>query len=325
MRKFVGIVFASLLALVSFADWRGAFDDAYFAQAVEPEMQEVLVWTQVAGLPIATATHGCAVLGSNLYCIGGMYSGGYLTNVWKFDGSSWSAATALPASIAFFSTATFGTNIFLMGGQGSLGSYTPYCFRFDGNSWTRIGNMPNGRNYSLAGVLGTNLYCIGGAKPGDDPETGVYFLQTTGTWGTATALPGGNSFAGPIAPTFSNKLYSVSGGGENNPGITNVWRFDGSSWEQTVGVKVGNILGVSITYQDKIYQIAGNVGGTTVTNVYRFDGSQWVEIVGLPLPVQFVAAGVLDDKLYVVGGQYYSGGWVQRTNVFRLDISFEPK
>ena len=80
-------------------------------------------------MPAARAHFGYTVYDGKAYVIGGG-----VTNVFAFDGVTWSEVAGLPSARSNLCAAVLDGSLYALGGQN--GSNCASVFRFDGTSWT---------------------------------------------------------------------------------------------------------------------------------------------------------------------------------------------
>ena len=101
-----------------------------------------VTWTQLSTMVTARTRHGCVLVNSTLYVVGG-YSAGYLSSVEKLDLSTgvWSAGPDLPNAIYLVQTVQHDGDVYVVGGDGS--AYDGEILKLEGNSWVTVANTGN--------------------------------------------------------------------------------------------------------------------------------------------------------------------------------------
>ena len=99
-----------------------------------------LTWTQLSTMVTARAWHGCVLVNSTLYAVGGFGSAGRLSSVEKLDLSTgvWSAGPDLPNAIYLVQTVQHDGDVYVVGGDGS--AYDGEILKLEGNSWVTVAN-----------------------------------------------------------------------------------------------------------------------------------------------------------------------------------------
>jgi len=99
-----------------------------------------LTWTQLSTMVTARYYHGCVLVNSTLYVVGGYGSGGWLSSVEKLDLSTgvWSAGPDLPNAIVCVQTVQYDGDVYVVGGGGP--AYDGEILKLEGNSWVTVAN-----------------------------------------------------------------------------------------------------------------------------------------------------------------------------------------
>ncbi len=109
----------------------------------------------------------------------------------------------------------------------------------------------------------------------------------------------------------SGALYSI--GGYNSAALTNVLRFNGTTWTQVRGLPGPRNHAACGVLNDSLHVIGGSDGGTSYTNVWQYNGVSWSEVQGLPVNMSGMECDRLGGSLYLVGSLS------ALTNVYRYD------
>jgi N-acetylneuraminic acid mutarotase len=167
----------------------------------------------------------CAeVLNNKIYVIGGLNSGwGTTTNVYMWDGASWTEVEGLPISLARSTSAVYSNKIWILGGYS--GSALKSVYSYDGTNFTAETDLPIERYSGQAAVLSNKLYYIGGENGGG--QTNVY-VYDGGVWNEVIGLP--ESRYNGKALTMDSKIYVVNGDRDMDNDTQIVHVFDGVTW-----------------------------------------------------------------------------------------------
>jgi hypothetical protein len=165
----------------------------------------------------------------------------------------------------------------------------------NGATWARICTDAPTENFGvyMVGRLGADLYIMGGQTDPSNPATGlssVYRSSDGGaTWTQLTDAPWDPRGMVWHPCEHKGKLYVVSGGlydGSSPSGsvaYNDVWRFDGTSWEEVLADGHGQFVGaihVSLaSVNGRLWLLNGHVPSTT-TDLLRAaysddDGATW--------------------------------------------------
>ncbi len=157
----------------------------------------------------------------------------------------------------------------------------------------------------------------------DQYFAGSYLAPETGTWNEVAGLPIGCQRG--VVEAIGGFLFYISG---DNPELTtarstNVFRYNGTSWESVGPIPKGTRFAASGVANGKIYYYGG-MQTLNLTNAYEFDGSSWVAIAPLPVGMRYHTGGALEDQVFSFGGWYYgtktnvysyNGTWSHRANL----------
>ncbi|MBI2440446.1 MAG: DUF1573 domain-containing protein [Lentisphaerae bacterium] len=264
----------------------------------------------MAGLPAARYFFAAGVLSNALYAMGG-YSGGGKTNVYRFDGATWTEVAGLPAQQYAMAGGVLSNTLYSI--AGNIGVVQTNVYRFNGTTWTEVAGLPAQRAYPAAGTLNGALYAIGGAVSGT-ARTNVYRYNGA-TWSEVASLPAPRQLLG--AGVLNSALYAVGGRDSANTAQTNVYRFDGTNWTEVAGLPAARGGLTVAVLNNALYAVGGDESGIK-TNVYRYNGTNWTEVAGLPVARWALAADELNGSLYAVAGDSTGGGATQ-TNVYRYN------
>jgi len=227
----------------------------------------------------------------------GTTNGGYLNDLWKYDGTNWTwvsgdntqgqlgvygtkrvtSATNKPgARIGSISWMDSSGNLWLFGGRGFDGTGIGYLndlWKFDGANWTWVsGDSMVAQN----GVYGTKKVAAGTNKPGARSGS-ISWIDSSGN------------------------LWLLGGGGFDRAGnwgcLNDLWKYDGVNWTWVSGDSYVNQIGAY-----------GTKGVAAVTNKpgARFDSISWMD---------------KSDNLWLFGGIGYdnTGKYSSLNDLWKFD------
>ena len=183
------------------------------------------VWTNTTAFPTPTTyMAGCGTQTAALTAGGGS---GYVTDVKKFNGTTWSAnPNGIPYGAEASSLLGIQTAAIWFGGGGAPGpGYPAECASFNGTSFSSTPSLNNDKRY---GSMATGTQTAGLAAVGGSPQTANTEKWNGSTWTNSGNLP------------FVN--YNVSGNGVGTQGAAMLWLgskpgpntttqyFNGSTW-----------------------------------------------------------------------------------------------
>lgn len=148
-----------------------------------------------------TATYGMAgaVIGNNIYVIGGVAGNAFSngTQVYDVTSNTWSTSTASTLSSIYSTASAIGNDIYLVGGiynngSSNLASSTVLKGTVNGASitWKKLGDFPIALYSAAAGVANGNLFVAGGADGNNTPLATTYkFDAAKSKWTTSFTMP----------------------------------------------------------------------------------------------------------------------------------------
>ena len=201
-------------------------------------------WSAIASLPGKKVVMASAIVGTNIYIIGGADAVGYNSTVYKYDilTDTWSTVASLPVATGWGKAVAHGTNIYFAGGldvPATTVFSTVYVYNTLTDTWATATSMPGARFGGAFAGTGNKIVYVGGADLTVISNT-VYvgtisaIDPTIITWATAkspypgtTGQPSGELIE-DIAGTSAIHVKPTSNR-VNYPGGT-MYRFDGAPW-----------------------------------------------------------------------------------------------
>jgi outer membrane protein assembly factor BamB len=267
-------------------------------------------------------------------------TGGYLNDLWKWDGTYWTWVSGSNTRNQYGSYGTLGVpnsanapgsrngsltwkdasgNLWLFGGYGFAASTTNYLndlWKWDGTYWTWV----SGSNQAnQAGVYGTKGVPAAGNIPGARTEA-VSWIDATGNF----LLFGGYGY-GSSATTAGR--------------LNDLWKWDGASWTWLSGSKLTNQYGVygtkgvpngtnlpgarneAVSWTDRsgnLWLFSGFGYAATVydylNDLWKWDGTNWTWVGGSSNVDQYGVYGTtgVSSNWNAPGARYAAVSWVDR-------------
>jgi len=219
------------------------------------------MWEQIATLPIACADSATALIGSELYVIGGHTPGGaaeYIADVQvlNIDTGQWRTETSLPVAMAGASVAVYADHIYLFGGVTATGEVNT-ALRFDPSApaWVQRHPAPaNGLSHGAAETLGNSIYVAGGWPQ----KRSLYrYLPEPDAWQTLPPMRDGrHSF---VMVSDERNLY-VAGGGHGEARLSTAERYNAAQniWIPLPNLSFSARVGTTGVYAGgRLYAIGG--------------------------------------------------------------------
>jgi hypothetical protein len=171
--------------------------------------------TALAPLPTPREGLTVAVLGGQLYALGGHTTGGDPTGaVESYDPgtNSWTSRAPLPIARTWPAAAVVGSTLYAVGGGEQFApSNTIEAYNATLDAWTTLvaSPMPTPRTGLAAAVVNGKLYAIGGFDGFNNVGTVEVFNPATGTWTIGAPMPTPRTLLEAVA--IDGLIYAVGG------------------------------------------------------------------------------------------------------------------
>lgn len=261
--------------------WRSIFLLTLLLAAIIPAAASASGWREGSPMSTGRAFAGGALLGSDLYVVGGDSTSGprAVAEIYDIRGDIWRAAPALPVGLQQFGMAALGGRLYVSGGYEAPAPQRPDFM--SPQDTDGFGTVSEGGDTSHAWVY--------------DPRVG--------TWLSIADMPGKRAGHGFIP--VGGKIYAIGGRGSS---ATRVWAYDpgGDKWEMAGdAMPAPRVAAAYVEVDGRIYAIGGLSNGTATSRVDVFDPStgRWQSGPSLPIPRSGHVAALLDGKVHVTGGE----------------------
>jgi len=245
-------------------------------------------WSAAPAFPIPILDEAVTSVGGNLYAFAGQSSGGYIANVYKFDGATWTPKASYPAAVGLPAAVTDGTNVFIMGGVTSSGftsvpQKTLYRYNVAADTYTPLAPFTTATWNHAAVYLNGKIYKFAGTGPATASTNALEIYDVaTNVWSAGATYPLSVSFVSAFAQ--GNFIYAA--GGLASAGsvttaktyrydpATNVWddaamadlpgpRWGGAgAFVGSHGVVAGGHVGPSLSSSAVTWDLASNTWST---------------------------------------------------------------
>lgn len=239
-------------------------------------------WSDGAPMSTGRAFAGGAILGGELYVIGGDSTSGPRTvaEIYDIRGDIWRASPSLPAGLQQFGLAELNGKLYVSGGYEAPATQRP-----------DIGTFNNPLPETPVDD-----------QAGDTTHTWIYDPDI-GTWIASAPMPAPRAGHGFVA--VGGKIYALGGRGE---GASRVWVYDPGSntWSATGDAMPSpRVAAAYVTVDGRIYVLGGLVGGAATARVDIFDPAtgRWQSGPQLPEARSGHVAALMDGKIHVTGGE----------------------
>lgn len=293
-------------------------------------------WHEGAPMTTARAHAGAALLGEDLYVVGGGSASGprALTEVYDTIGDIWRADVALPVGLEQFGMAASGGQIYVAGGYAAGGtrdapmleeSAATWVFDRAVGGWRNVAPMPAPRVGLALVAIGDKLYALGGK--GNDAARVFVYDPAADTWSVARAsLPAPRSDAAIVA--LGHDIYVIGGLEGRAPSArVNILDTDTGTWRVGPPLPAPREGHVAAVLGGKIHVTGGQSLSPPKTFADHFvlEGGAWVKAAPLPTPRHAAVAAATGGKLFVIGGSPGAGVFTVFTQSDAVDIYVSGK
>lgn len=282
-------------------------------------LSTVIVTGWSSGLPMPTARYwaASAVVGNDIYVIGGAISGS-TDAVEKYNTltNSWTSLPAMPFQAFLLRGATVGGKIYIFGG-----SSTQLVYRYDpaSGTWTKLTDMPYLNWMGAPAVVNNKVYIFGGySSSGTAMNTSLEYDPSTDTWTTKATMP--TARYAPATAVYNNMIYVLGG----NYGVNKNEVYDPATntWQTKAAVPFTNYgWGVAGALNGNIYFVDS---GTSNMAVYFPLTDNWTSVSGLSTPRQYLTGEIVNGKLYVIGGNDSSSVKTNIVDIYAPSATLAP-
>jgi N-acetylneuraminic acid mutarotase len=285
-------------------------------------------WRKGAPLPIARTEVAAALVGGEIFVVGGFTPNG--KNSARVDAYSpatnrWRRIPDLPVSVDHAAAAGSGGRLYIAGGYDVDRGQLNAAFVFADGKWTPLPPMPEARAAAGAAVVKGKLYVVGGvASPVIQSgqrlavKTLVFDLSTQ-RWSTVTG-PTPREHLGVTA--LNGRIYALAGrkaGADTNLDLFEVFAPGWTSWRRLPSVpgKRGG-TGAAAT-GNLIVSAGGETPTVTIRTVFAYSTKtrRWRRLANLPTPRHGLGVVASGRRIFVIGGGGRPGlGEVSAANEF---------
>ncbi|GEM_PF-1563428 len=270
-------------------------------------------WSSKTPMPTARVSPAAAVVGDQLYVIGGFTDlAGTFSVVEVYDPTtdSWSSKTPMPTSRGRLALAVIDEMIYAIGGnegESAVEAYDPFT-----NTWTSKASLTAGRLAPAAGVINGKLYVAGGTFSPDSLQTLEVYDPATNTWTLNAPMPTPRFLL--AAGAIDGKLYAVGGANSVHGGsglaVLEVYDPVSNTWATKAPMLTPRSDLAAAVIDGKLYVVGGfSAESTTGSELEVYDpiSDQWSTLSLMSTPRGGLAASALGGKLYTTGGTFLPG------------------
>lgn len=290
-------------------------------------------WREGAPMTTARAYAGAAVLGDDLYVVGGGGTSGPLsmTEIYDTIGDLWRAAAALPFGLQQFGIAADGGEIYVAGGYAARGSHDdPFEEESDDlwvldpsvGTWVSGAPMPSSRVALGLAAVGGKIYAIGGKGPG--AQRVFVYEPALDRWRVAkAAMPAPRSDM--ALAIVGDEIYAIGGrDGQGASARVDIYDPVRDAWRAGPSLPAPRAGHAAAVLDGEIHVTGGESLSPPRTYTDHFvlapgDGT-WRRAARLPTPRHAAVAVTVNDRLYVIGGSPGAGVYTVFTRSDVVDI-----
>lgn len=254
-------------------------------------------WSNGSLMPTSRGDAASAVVGTDIYVVGGGGTANGFTSFEKFNtlNNLWTSLPKLPFSFFSIRGATVGGNIYVFGGV--LNNNAVYRYDPSSGSWTKLHDMPSMDWMGMPAVVNNKVYIIGGHNSSGALSTVLEYDPSTDTW-NASRTPMPTARYAPATAVYNNKIYVLGGNYGNNKNevydpTTNTWQSKADVPFDSAGWGVAGVINGKIYYTDS---------ETSNMAVYTPETDSWSSLSGLTMPRSYPTGETVNGRLYVIGG-----------------------
>jgi N-acetylneuraminic acid mutarotase len=282
------------------------------------EAQTKYRWITLPQMPTPRTEVTSAVIGDDLYIIGGVQQGQVTSDkveIFNIVNRTWRNGPSLPVALHHTVAVTYQDAIYLLGGYltGWVPVNTTYIYDPAVGDWRHGPTMLTAKAAFTAQVIGNHIYTIGGATTivvGDHIVQQVlnnneYYDMPSSAWLTATPLPTPREHIASVQ--VSGKIYVIGGRQltlDTNSNINEEYDPNTDTWaeKQVMPTARGGIAAAAV--DAKIYVFGGEAatGTYNTTEMYDISTNTWMKIDPMPTARHGLTAQPVRGGILVVGG-----------------------
>ncbi|MCB0059733.1 MAG: putative Ig domain-containing protein, partial [Caldilineaceae bacterium] len=277
-------------------------------------------WSLQAPMSTPRYYPGAAVLGGQLYVIGGCTTGrcglDSTPTVEAYDPITnvWIPRASIGTSRSWVAAAEFQGRIYAVGGGNPDPLATLEMYDADVDAWVPRASMPTARVAPAASSIDGRLYVVGGY--GRVSLTGIEAFRSLevydpigDTWADKSLMPTARAYAD--AGVIDGKLYVVGGLSESRVplGTLEVYDPQTDSWATLATMPTARMGPAVSTIDGRLYVVGGSTASSLATlevydtvEVYDPATNTWATLPPMPTPRYGSGTGIIDGRMHVVGG-----------------------
>jgi len=285
-------------------------------------------WRQAAPLPTPRGEVTAAVVGGEIYVVGGFTANG--ENSARIDAYSparntWRRIPDLPLAVDHAMAAGYRGTLYVLGGYAPARARLSTVFAYSGGAWTRLPPMPEERAAGGVAVVNGRIYVVGGtsssiiASQGDLAKTMLVYDIAGRRWSTIARGPPPREHLAVTA--LGGRIYALGGrtaGFDTNLALAEAYNPRTHKWRRLPPLpgKRGGTGAAGVGR--RVVSVGGEAPGGTIRAVYAFNvlRGRWSRLPNLPTPRHGLGVAAVGHRVYVIGGGTSPGLSVSPANEF---------
>ena len=276
------------------------------APASEPAVEGLPTWERLDGLSVARDDFGTAVIGEEIWVLGGMTGdrGNRLDSIEVLDTSNdtWRVYDGtLPEGLASFEAVAVGTDVYVFGGFDVDSTPTDFSAVLDTETgrWKQLPPLPTARYAHTVTLHDGAIYVIGGEGRGGAVEQVDVFDPVRRTWSTGAPMP--DARAAHDAVAAGEVIYVLGGWSGDSPSdIVQTYDPATGTWETAPSLPEG-MSRAGATFHDGRLWVSLHES-SYVLDVSGGGGGGWQPANALTVSRHGLGYVAVGDRIYAIGG-----------------------
>ena len=275
-------------------------------------------WLTLPPMPTPRTEVTSAVIGNDVYVIGGAQEGPVASNkveIFNMDNRSWRSGPPLPAPLHHAVAVNFQGKVYVLGGylDGWISVNTTYVYDPSDGRWRDGPKIPGAKAAFTAQVIDDRIYTFGGATTKivngrltqEVLNTTEYYDAETGLWRTASPLPTPREHL--ASAEIQGKIYVIGGRKltlESNSNINEEYDPKTDTWTEKAPMPTARGGIAAATIGTRIFVFGGEATTGTYNTAEMYDPAKntWVKIDPMPTARHGLTAQAVRGGILVVGG-----------------------
>jgi hypothetical protein len=266
-------------------------------------------WSTGATAPTKRYAGGAAVVGTDIYVVGGFDPLGVLgkNEIYDTATNTWKTGASMPTKRYALAAAAVNGIVYAIGGADVANNTLNTVEAYDpvANTWSTKAPLPTAVDSIIATVDKGLIYIVGGFNTGIGRFNGVQvYNPATNVWASAAPLNLGKSYA--YVGTVGTSI--VAAGGLLNSGSTTedneVYSPHTNSWATKLHMVSPRQAGCAGGIGNLLYAAGGTKKTTPLNHLDGYDArlNTWTSLAPMPFAVIGPESATVNGLLYCIGG-----------------------